>query len=204
MMMSDVIASDNDGAHNKISLSSLLPDDEVSRSILAERAKVYAIVADSDTADHKNWSSYIKFLVGSDEYYGIPYADIQEIKRAGNVTRVPMSPAYVKGITYWHGKLIPVVDLAGYLNLGTTDKQESKPYIAVIVFEKQIIAFSFTDVLGVDSYQDSSLDASIAANRKLSVSHVRGIHAGRTIILNANNIVNDIAEDIKNLRSIKT
>jgi purine-binding chemotaxis protein CheW len=60
--------------------------------------------------------SWVVFALAG-ESYGLPVAAVQEILRAGTITRVPHAPAPVRGITHLRGRVLAVVDLRVRLGL---------------------------------------------------------------------------------------
>jgi len=62
---------------------------------------------------------YLTFmLVG--EIYALGILNIKEIIQYGDLTTVPMMPAFVRGVINLRGKVVPVVDLASRFNQGIT------------------------------------------------------------------------------------
>ncbi len=53
---------------------------------------------------------FLTFLLGCEEY-GIPIQKIREIIGIMDITNVPRSPAFIKGVINLRGKIIPVMDL---------------------------------------------------------------------------------------------
>ncbi len=53
---------------------------------------------------------YLTFVLG-DETYGLEILKVQEIIGMMNVTHVPRTPAFVRGVINLRGKVIPVIDL---------------------------------------------------------------------------------------------
>lgn len=53
---------------------------------------------------------FLTFLLGSEEY-GIPIQKIKEIIGIMDITSVPRSPSFIKGVINLRGKIIPVMDL---------------------------------------------------------------------------------------------
>ncbi len=53
---------------------------------------------------------YLTFVLGN-EVYGLEILKVQEIIGIMNVTRVPRTPAYIRGVINLRGKVIPVIDL---------------------------------------------------------------------------------------------
>ncbi len=53
---------------------------------------------------------YLTFMLG-DEEYGVPILKAQEIISMINMTRIPKTPDYVKGVINLRGSIIPVIDM---------------------------------------------------------------------------------------------
>lgn len=53
---------------------------------------------------------YLMFLL-DEEYYGIPILKVNEIIGLMEITKIPRSPIYMKGIINLRGKIIPIMDL---------------------------------------------------------------------------------------------
>lgn len=53
---------------------------------------------------------YLTFVLGN-EVYGLEILKVQEIIGIMNVTRVPRTPNYIRGVINLRGKVIPVIDL---------------------------------------------------------------------------------------------
>jgi purine-binding chemotaxis protein CheW len=53
---------------------------------------------------------YLTFKLGAEEY-GLEILKVQEIIKMMDITTVPRTPAFVKGVINLRGKVIPVVDL---------------------------------------------------------------------------------------------
>lgn len=62
-------------------------------------------------------------------YYGINVAKVREVIRVPETTDYPNAQPNVLGVFSLRGKLIPLVDLAGWLGVPTTSKIESKVVI---------------------------------------------------------------------------
>lgn len=56
------------------------------------------------------------FKLGKEEY-GVSILQVQEIKRMTDITRVPHTPDYIRGVINLRGSVLPVVDLKKRLNL---------------------------------------------------------------------------------------
>ena len=54
------------------------------------------------------------------EEHGIPVERVREVLAQPRTTRVPTTPAWIRGIMHLRGGVVPVVDLAAKLGLGLT------------------------------------------------------------------------------------
>lgn len=61
----------------------------------------------------------LTFLIGEDEY-GISILRVREIAEYRELTPVPMTPSWMRGVMNLRGMVVPVVDLAGKLGLAQT------------------------------------------------------------------------------------
>lgn len=61
----------------------------------------------------------LTFLIGRDEY-GISILRVREIAEYRPLTPVPMRPEWMRGVMNLRGTVVPVVDLASKLGLGST------------------------------------------------------------------------------------
>lgn len=75
-------------------------------------------------------NKYLIFNLGK-EIYGIPILKITNIERKMDITPVPKTPSFVKGITNLRGKIIPVMDLKQKFGIGTAEVTERTCIIIV-------------------------------------------------------------------------
>lgn len=79
----------------------------------AERVPPGAAMAkkeSANTAPDQRVGKYLTFLLGREEY-AIAVLKVREIMGIQDITAVPQTPEYVKGVINLRGKVIPVVDL---------------------------------------------------------------------------------------------
>jgi len=77
---------------------------------------------------------HLIFTLGK-ETYGVPILKIQNIERKLDITPVPGTPPFVKGITNLRGKIIPVLDLKEKLGIGAVD-MTAKTCIIIVNVKK--------------------------------------------------------------------
>ncbi len=75
-----------------------------------------------DTVDTKvkvGQDQYLLFYVGGD-VYAIEALATSEIVEYSTITKVPLMPSFVKGVTNIRGNIVPVIDLLDRFKLGKT------------------------------------------------------------------------------------
>lgn len=73
---------------------------------------------------------YLSFILGGEEY-GLEILKVQEINGITEVTRVPRTPDYVRGVINLRGRVIPVVDLRGKFRMERVEDTEKTCCIVV-------------------------------------------------------------------------
>ena len=75
---------------------------------------------------------YLTFKLDVEEF-GIEILKVQEIIKMMNITRVPRTPAFVRGVINLRGKVIPVIDLRQKFEMDHRDETEMTCIIVVTV-----------------------------------------------------------------------
>lgn len=86
---------------------------------------------------------YLSFVLGREEY-GVEILKVQEIIGIMDVTRVPRTPEFVRGVINLRGRVIPVVDLRGKFKMTSTQDTEKTCIIVV-----QVTSGDLTVTMGV-------------------------------------------------------
>ncbi len=73
---------------------------------------------------------YLTFALGSEEY-GLEILKVREIFGYMDITAVPQTPEYVKGVINLRGQVIPVIDLRAKFGMDTTERTEETCIIVV-------------------------------------------------------------------------
>jgi len=94
----------------------------------------------------------IVFTLGHEEY-GIEVDKVQTIERMSPITRVPKTPAFVKGVINLRGVVVPIIDLRGRFGLPESEYTENTRIINVAVKDLEVgfIVDSANDVIDIDS-----------------------------------------------------
>lgn len=75
---------------------------------------------------------YLTFFVAS-ERYAIAILDVKEIIEVAQMTRVPMTPDYIRGVINLRGNVVPVVDLSARLGKGSSELSKRSCIVLVEV-----------------------------------------------------------------------
>jgi len=71
------------------------------------QAKAGAVAVKVDAAP----SQYLTFALGG-EMFAVGILNVKEIIEYGNLTEIPMMPAFIRGVINLRGSVVPVIDLA--------------------------------------------------------------------------------------------
>ncbi|HZS08150.1 MAG TPA: chemotaxis protein CheW [Blastocatellia bacterium] len=84
----------------------------------------------SATMETLEQMQYLTFFIGAEEY-AISILKVKEILEFDTLTRVPQTPAFIRGVINLRGRVVPVIDLAVRFGLG--DSQITRRTCIVIV-----------------------------------------------------------------------
>lgn len=81
----------------------------------------------------------VTFIIEKEEF-GIDILNVQEIIKPVDITRVPNSSPYVKGVINLRGRIVPVVDLRARFHLPQR-KPDKETRIVVVELEDKVVGF---------------------------------------------------------------
>jgi two-component system chemotaxis response regulator CheV len=90
-----------------------------------------------------NKMEILLFNLGSEEKFGINVFKVKEVSQAGKITRTPNMPEGVDGIISLRGHVMPVLNLARFLNIR---EQERHQTMMVAEYNNHILGFLVKDV----------------------------------------------------------
>jgi purine-binding chemotaxis protein CheW len=103
-------------------------------------------------------SQLVVFKLGNEEY-GISILQVQEIKRMTDITRVPHTPDYIKGVINLRGSVLPVIDLKKRLSL-PNDKYTDDTRIIIVNVNDMAVGLIVDGVSEVTSMGADQIDSS--------------------------------------------
>ena len=109
---------------------------------------------DSQSAEHTSSMQLVSFHLG-EEVYGIEIVKVREIILMGEITRVPQTPPFVKGLINLRSTVIPVIDLRIRFDLTASDFTSESRIMVIDVSGKTIgiIVDAVSEVLRVSNDQ---------------------------------------------------
>lgn len=90
-----------------------------------------------------NKMEILLFSIGSNETFGINVFKVKEVTRAVTITKTPNMPHGVDGIASLRGHVMPVLNLASFMNLGNPAEQK---VMMVAEYSRHVLGFLVRDV----------------------------------------------------------
>lgn len=151
-------------------------------------------ISESKGAKTGKSEKYLTFNLGG-EQYGVEILKVREIIGIMDITRVPRTPAFVRGVINLRGKVIPVIDLRTKFDLEKVDDTEQTCIIVVdMLFETSsllmgIIVDSVSEVLDIDR---EDIEETPMFGTTVSTDFIKGIaktKGGVKILLNIEEVL---------------
>jgi len=110
----------------------------------------------------------------ADEEYGVEVEKVRTIERMMPITRVPKTPAFIKGVINLRGVVIPVLDLRGRFGLPQADPTENSRIIIVAANDLEVgfIVDSANDVIDID---EDNIDTPPEVVGGIKARYLRGV-----------------------------
>ena len=118
-------------------------------------------------------SQFLTFNLG-EELYGVDILRVQEIKGYTAVTKIPNTPAYIKGVLNLSGTIVPIIELRTKFGMPTIDYTTFTVIIVVVVRDKVmgLVVDSVSDVLNIDK---KDIQSPPQFGAKVDVTFINGI-----------------------------
>jgi purine-binding chemotaxis protein CheW len=142
-------------------------------------------VANETSATNASTHKYLTFALG-EETYGLDILRVQEIIGIMPVTRVPQTPAFVRGVINLRGRVIPVVDLRVKFDTGNTEDTERTCIVVVQVSGKtsSIMGVVVDEVSEVVDIPESQIEPTPEFGAGIETDFVRGVgKLGDTVVM---------------------
>ncbi|WP_088006900.1 chemotaxis protein CheW [Indiicoccus explosivorum] len=108
------------------------------------------------------------------EQYGAGISQVRSIERLENVTEVPRTPEFIKGVINLRGVITPVIDLKERLALHHGEAAPSC-HVLIITIDETQVGLIVDEVLGVQDMDESVIDPAPAMIGGVSAEYLEGI-----------------------------
>lgn len=152
----------------------------------------------TEAAFTSNEVQLVVFKLDNEEY-GVSILQVQEIKRMTDITRVPHTPDYIKGVINLRGSVLPVIDLKKRLNLNPGDYDDNTRIITVKVDDLSIgiIVDAVSEVLSIDRQSIEPAQSVVGGVSTAYLSGVGKLDNRLIILLNLEALIG-LSQDGKN------
>ncbi len=118
----------------------------------------------------------VVFKLGNEEY-GLHIDQIKEVVITPNITKMPQTPAYVKGVANIRGSVIAIFDLEERFNLTRNIQTKENKYTLVVESEDLKMGLLVSEVPNTISVNTSELDESIGIinDAYADTNYIKGI-----------------------------
>ncbi len=120
---------------------------------------------------------YLTFRLASEEY-GLEILKVREIIGVMEITHVPRTPEYIRGVINLRGKVIPVLDLRTKFNMEKTENTDETCIVVVDVsstgetIQMGILVDAVSEVLDI---QDSQIEDAPAFGTSVDTKFILGM-----------------------------
>ena len=137
------------------------------------------IVEESASHLNENGSEYLTFHL-ADEEYGVDILRVQEIRGWENVTRIPNSPTYVKGVLNLRGAIVPIIDLRNRFDLPHADYTPTTVVVVLSVWskngqKKRIVGVVVDAISDVVNAELSDIQATPSFDSSIDIEYIEGL-----------------------------
>ncbi len=151
---------------------------------------------DSAAVEIDQYDQYLLFYVGGD-IYAIRALSTSEIVEYSTITKVPLMPTFVKGVTNIRGNIVPVIDMLNRFDLGVTEIN-NKTSIIVVNYKKHDETTTQLGIIIDEVYEVDDIDTDLIKDTpgfgtkvdKKFISHMGKYQGNYIAILDTQAILN--------------
>ncbi len=154
-------------------------------------------------------SKYLTFCLGVEEY-GLEILSVREIIGLIDITPLPRTPEYVKGVVNLRGKIIPVIDLRAKFALPEVEHTQETCIIVVEVtaeedgeqFDMGLLVDSVQEVLDIAS---NAIEPTPSFGCSIPLNYIKGIGKVKdkvVILLNIDNVM--MSSDLSQIQNTQS
>lgn len=125
----------------------------------------------------RNDNQYLTFTLER-ELFALDIGSVREVLELVNITRVPRTPEYIRGVINLRGRAVPVVDLKMKFNLGQTARTVNTCIIIVEVCldgESTVLGALADSVQEVYEMESSQIEPPPRMGTPIKAEYIRGM-----------------------------
>ncbi|GHN02703.1 hypothetical protein WSM22_41920 [Cytophagales bacterium WSM2-2] len=128
------------------------------------------------TKDTSRSLQIVVFRLGNEEY-GLQIDQIKEVVITPNITKMPQTPSFVKGVANIRGNVIAIFDLEDRFNLAQSKQTGESKYTLVVESEDVKLGLLVNEVPNTVSVNASDLDESVGIinDANAETNYIKGI-----------------------------
>ena len=149
-------------------------DPEPEAPIRAHRASFFAAPAREERKTAEATEHLATFFLDAEEY-GVDVRLVQEIIRVSEITQVPRSPGFIKGVINLRGRIVPVVDLKRKLGLGEVEEAARPARIVVVRLKDRLLGLLVDGANQVLKVPVSAIEAAPEEVVAKGATYIRGV-----------------------------
>jgi purine-binding chemotaxis protein CheW len=157
------------------------------KEILKSRARILARPA--DTAVKGKWLDVVEFRLAG-ESYGIEHKCVREVVPLKELTPLPCTPAFMRGIVNVRGQIVPVIDIKRFFELpeaGIADVH----MIVILQSSGVALGIEADSVTGVRAVDLDRIQPSLPTLTGIRAQYLKGVSDEHLVILDAAKIMAD-------------
>ncbi len=136
-----------------------------------------AVLAENGITEGK----FLTFVLGS-EVYGIEILKVREIIKLMEITTVPRTPDYMKGVINLRGKVIPIVNLRSKFTM-TEIEHTQETCIIVVEVNKTSIGIIVDSVSEVSSIKSGEIEEAPHLGQDIDTNFILGLGKTKEMII---------------------
>ena len=138
-------------------------------------------------ADISETTQYLTFNL-AEEVYAVDVGRVREILELSDITKVPRTPQFMRGVINLRGSVVPVIDLRLKFGMSATERTVNTCIIVVeVAMEDEVIVLgSLADsVQEVIEMETEQIEAAPHIGTQLNTDFIRGMgkHDGRFVMI---------------------
>lgn len=155
----------------------------------------------SDTASDNENCQVLTFKLG-DEVFGVNIMSVREVLDYTNVTKVPQTPDFMRGVINLRGNVVPVIDLKLKFGMTATEHTVNTCIIIVEVSldgESAVLGALADSVQEVVDFEKEFIEPAPKIGTNLNTEFIQGMakkEEGFVIILNINKVFSAVELNI--------